>query len=305
MKKVFLGLICCFILFLSACSKSSDDGETNTSATDDDGVATVDRSLNRQIIGSAANAILANDTYDRIQIQIVHAQGFKPQEASITNFTAFLRQYTFKEDIEVFYTELEPTGQEKITLQEIDAIEQEHRTAFNQGNTLAIYIYFTDAASDTDNEEENLVTLGAVYWNTSMVIYENTIRTIANRSSNSTEEIETATLNHEFGHLFGLVNLGGNVNGEQVVFTPMVNPHEDEEAPNHCNVEGCLMRAELQFNNGILGKNTTNHSGDIKVGCQISAASVLKILNAKAAQNSRVPGLDQECMLDLQNNGGR
>lgn len=305
MKKVFLVLLNCIVLFFASCSKSSDDGESNTTVTDDDEVTAVDRTLNRQIIGSAANDILANGTYDRIQIQIAHAQGFKPQEASITNFTAFLRQYTFKDDIEVFYTELEPTSEEKITLQEIDEIEQEERTAFNQDNTLAIYIYFTDAAADTDKEEDNLVTLGAVYWNTSMVIYENTIRTIANRSTNSIEDIETATLNHEFGHLFGLVNLSGNVNGEEVVFTPMVNPHEDAEAANHCNVEGCLMRAELQFNNGILGKNIANAPSGIKAGCQLSAASVLKILNAQAAQNSRVPGLDQECILDLQNNGGR
>lgn len=58
----------------------------------------------------------------------------------------------------------------------------------------------------------------------------------------STEEVETATLLHEFGHLFGLVNLS----------TQSVNEHEDTESDNHCNVDGCLMRSELEFGSSLL-----------------------------------------------------
>ena len=115
-------------------------------------------------------------------------------------------------------------------------MESENRTVYNQGETLGVYIYFSDAPSDDDDEDEGLVTLGAVYRNTSMIIYEETLIRFARLSAFITEaDIESATINHEFGHLFGLVNLG----------TEQVNLHEDPDAESHCIVPGCLMRAEL------------------------------------------------------------
>ena len=161
-------------------------------------------------------------------------------------------------------------------------MEKKNRTAFNDGSTLAIFIYFADAPSEDDVEEEDLVTLGAVYWNTSMVIYEETIRNLAAKSSAvDVDDVETATMNHEFGHLMGLVNLG----------TAPVNDHEgtttDDDnntiGDNHCTVEGCLMRAELQF-----------------------GPSMKKLLEKRVAKGLvSIPDLGSECLMDLQANGGR
>lgn len=103
-----------------------------------------------------------------------------------------------------------------------------------------------------------------------MVIYEATIRKLASRSSiinNST--VETATLNHEAGHLFGLVDLG----------TAPVNDHQDPDAKSHCNEQNCLMRAELQFGWGMA-----------------------KWLTSK---NGATPSFGVECIRDLQANGGK
>jgi len=107
-----------------------------------------------------------------------------------------------------------------------------------------------------------------------MVIYESTIRQLASQSNFITvSDVETATLSHEFAHLLGLVNFG----------TDPINDHEDTEAANHCNVSGCLMRAELQF-----------------------GVPTMKLLEKNAAKGAApVPGLDAECILDLENNGGR
>jgi hypothetical protein len=118
------------------------------------------------------------------------------------------------------------------------------------------------------------VTLGAVYRNTSMIIHESTVRDLASRSVVITvSDVETTTLAHEFGHLFGLVDLG----------TPEVNPHEDAASSNHCNVEDCLMRAELEFGSGF--------------------RAVMEKRTAKGLEG--LPALDAECLLDLQNIGGR
>ncbi len=254
------------ILILAGCSKDSD----NTGNPP----GNIDRSANLLATGDSANDILSNDTYDRLLIEIGYVTGFRPSAEAMNNFQAFLQQLTFKQNIEIQYLELPSPNKNELSLQEVADLEFDNRTAYNEDNTLAIYIYFADAASDTDDPQEGTVTLGAVYRNTSMVIYEETVRDLALKSSQITiEDVETATLNHEFGHLLGLVDLG----------SPPVNAHEDPNAEHHCNVNGCLMRAEIEFGSGLLGMMNN------------------RLLTGKAA----VPGLDSECMADLQANGGR
>jgi hypothetical protein len=115
-----------------------------------------------------------------------------------------------------------------------------------------------------------------------MVIYEKTIRTLANKSILvSIEDVEIATLNHEFGHLLGLVNLSStSVNDHEGTTT---DEDGEEIGDNHCTVEGCLMRAELQFGGGMKKMLEKNASKGIVT----------------------TPDLDSECILDLQANGGR
>lgn len=260
-------LILAFTVFIN-CSRSSSNDEQQEE--EQQIPKNLDKTPNLQATGDSANDILSNDNFTKLLIEIGYVKGFKPTAEAVTEFTAFLKKYTFKEDIEVIYKELESPGEEKLELQKIGDLEIENRTAFNFDNTLAIYIYFADAPSVDDQPDEDLVTLGAVYRNTSMVIYEATLIDLVKPQPSLTSALEAATLSHEFGHLFGLVNLG----------TTPVNPdHEDAEAHNHCNVDGCLMKAELQFGN-----------------------SMKKMLVAK---NGLIPDLDAECLADLKANGGR
>lgn len=255
------------LLWLAGCSNSSDsDGNGNNPP--------IDKSANLLATGASANDILSNASFTNLLIEVSYVENFRPTQAAMDDFRNFLLERTFKQNIEVTYTQLPSPGEETLTLQEVADLESENRTAYNQGNTLAIYIYFADAPSDEDDESSGSVTLGAVYRNTSMVIYEGTVRRLASRSGAliTIPDVETATLEHEFGHLFGLVDLG----------TPEINPHEDPNAINHCDVDGCLMRAELQFGPGLLS-----------------------VLQSRAGKGASVPGLDPECLLDLQANGGR
>ncbi|MDV7140338.1 hypothetical protein R3X28_15710 [Maribacter sp. TH_r10] len=273
MKNRLWALLFIFFGLINSCSKDSNDSVDQNK---------IDYSANYKTSGASANDILSNNTFDKLKIEIAYVTGYKPTTNAMTDFIAFLKKYSFKEDIELIYTELDSPNEEKLTLEEIDDLEKENRTIYNDGSTLGIYIYFTDAPSEDDIEDEDLVTLGAVYWNTSMVIYEETIRTLANKSfAVDIDDVETATLNHEFGHLMGLVNIGS---------TP-VNDHEgtttdddgNEIGDNHCTEEGCLMRAELQF-----------------------GTSMGKFLQNRAAKGLvSIPELGDECVLDLQANGGR
>lgn len=291
-KSVFYFLVLSLFV-LSACSKDSGNN--------DPGPLPIDKSLNLKGTGESANDILSNDVYTKLLIEIAHVEDFRPTSNAMANFVDFLTAHTFKQDIEVIYNEVPSPEEESLDLEEIVEIESAHRTAYNNGETLAVYIYFADAPAEDDDLEEGLVTLGAVYRNTSMIIHEATVWNLASQSPFiNISDVETATLNHEFGHLFGLVDLG----------TPEVNPHEDSEAVNHCNVEGCLMRAELQFggpsNKSSLSSTLDTNENELKAGCSLSGHSVLQMLTKQTAKGlaPAVP-LDPECILDLQANGGR
>lgn len=270
----------------------------NSSTTPEPEPTPIDKTANLQGTGDSANDLLSNDKFTKLKIEIAYVTGFRPTVAAMNDFVDFIRQHTFKQDIELIYTELESPDKEVLSLQEIAKLESDNRTVYNEGETLGIYIFFADAPDDNDDEEEGLVTLGAVYRNTSMVIHEVTVRRLAGLSPLITNsDVEGATVNHEFGHLFGLVNIG----------SPSVNDHEDTEAVNHCNVNGCLMRAELQF--GSSSKSPVLAATDgtgLKSACDLSGFSVLHLLESRASKGlAAAPNLDPECILDLQANGGR
>mgnify|MGYP003147522000 FL=1 len=273
MKKIALYILVCFGLLLS-CSKDLDNSSTDSNASLKAG--------NRLSTGASARDLLSNENYDQLLIEIAYVAGFEPTFEAISNFEDFLLARTYKENIEFKFTSLSTPSEETLTLEEVIDLEQENRTQYNNGNTLAVYIYFADAPADSDDKDEGLVTLGAVYRNTSMVIYQSTVEDIASRSASvNIADVETATLLHEFGHLFGLVNLSTqSVNDHEET---SINDNGEEEGNNHCNVNGCLMRSELEFGSSLLKQMEKNASKGL----------------------AAIPSLDAECILDLQKYGGR
>lgn len=309
MKKTYFTIFILLVGLLLGCSKDSDDDTPEKPKA-------VDKTANLQGTGDSANDLLSNDKFTKLKIEIAYVDGFQPSQDAIAGFVAYLKKRTFKEIVDVAYSKLESPDEESLTLDEIAKLESDNRTIYNDGDTLAVYIYFADAPADGDDEEEGLVTLGAVYRNTSMIIHEVTVRKLADQSIFiSDTDVENSTLNHEFGHLFGLVNLG----------TTPVNDHEDVQKDDdgetildsegkplgnsHCNVAGCLMRAELQFGGpSNKGKSAYAKSENgLKAGCQLSGKSVLAMLEHRAAKGPlpEPPPLDSECLLDLASNGGR
>jgi hypothetical protein len=233
-----------------------------------------DRSANLKASGDSAEDLLTNTNFDDIVIQIAYVSGFAPSDLALSDLQEFLLNRTFKNSIRFEYLPLPATGKDQITLQQIADLEKDNRTLYNDGRTLAVYIFFSDAPSDTDEPQNNTYTLGAVYRNTSMVLYASTIRFLASKVSGiTTADAEAATLNHEFGHLLGLVNMG----------VSPVNNHEDPEAKNHCSEDTCLMRASLEFTTGM----------------------AKAMLDRKAKNLRAVPDLGPECLRDLKAAGGR
>ena len=300
MKKIAF-YFCTLVLITCFGCSSDDDNPDSSGNPEPPGISGNPVQLfpgNFQPTGASANDILSNTNFERLLIEIAFVEGFAPQNSSVSAFLNYLRQFTFKQFIELRFTELPSPNDadNELTLEEVSDLEIQNRTAYNDGDTLAIYIYFADTPSEGDDVDEGLVTLGAVYRNTSMVIYESTLRDLESRTIVSLTDLETATLNHEFGHLFGLVNLG----------TVPVNDHEDPEAENHCVIDPCLMRAQLEFQIPGLSRFRKEHNHGVASSCNLNGMSLVRQMEASMASGAVVvPELDAECRLDLAGNGGR
>lgn len=249
-----------FLTILSSCNKDE-------TITDEDETNLIIESLNRQNVGNSANDLLSDNTYTSLIIELVYVEGFKPNENTVNNLVSFIENRCYKPNgINVEIRAIPSPGLEEYTLQDIVNIEMEQRQNYNSENQITVWAFFADGKS-SNNSENNFV-LGTAYWNTSFVIFEKTIKELSNSAIEPNRTIlETTVINHEFGHILGLTDLG----------TSMVENHEDEEHAKHCNNDSCLMFWTSESSAGI----------DSLIG--ISSA----------------PFLDNQCLADLQANGGK
>ena len=195
-------------------------------------------------LGVSANSFLSDENFTSLEVEVVYVTGYEPTQTSISAVKTFLVKYLNKPGgITVKLRAIPAPDLGTYSLSEVKQIEDENRTSFTSGNKLSTFIFIADNKSDSSTSKN--VVLGKAYKNTSMVIFQKEIRELAaNTAKISSEEIQHTTIRHEFGHLFGLVNNG----------TPAQTPHEDPDPDNkaHCQVEGCLMAAMLDFGDSSL-----------------------------------------------------
>lgn len=255
-------LLFLFIFIAASCSKDDDAVET---------VEQVDKSANQQTLGTSARDFLTDEEFTSINLEIGYVEGFEPTQSSVDGLVEFLLEHCHKPaNINVTKTLVPATADDSsLDIDEVVAIESENRTVYNTGDELGVWVFFADNISDKD--EGNSVILGTAYRNTSCVIYEKTLVNLI--VGGSLYNLESTTLHHEFGHLFGLVDLG----------TPMVTDHQDSSAdddgtlaPNHhCDVPGCLMYYQ----------------------------TVTDVFST--AMGNDIAEFDELCLADLQANGGK
>lgn len=178
-------------------------------------------------VGQSANDLLNADKYTRLNIEIQFAPGMRPQERSVTNLLSFFKTYVNKPGgITVTLKQVGSIGKSKITTLDADSFALKNRVLYTGGDLISLYIYFADAAAAKS-------WLGGVsYRNTAMVVFEKTMQdNMKGSTSRNLAKMETGVLQHEAGHLLGLVNNG----------TPMITPHEDATHRLHCTNRSCLM----------------------------------------------------------------
>lgn len=252
---LFLGLL--LVSLLTAC-KSDDGGDPIPDPT----------ANNKLALGDSAEDLLSDDVYDKLVVELVYTTSFRPEAQSVNAFRTFLNERINKPGgITFLEREIPDQSGAPFTLDEIKDIEESNRTQYTTGTTMAVYIFFSNGPSSNDTQTS--VTLGTAYRNTSIVVYQRTLETITQSNPELLPILEQTTINHEFGHILGLVNIQGD---------DVHTVHEDPDSAKHCLVDNCLM--------------------------YFDATNVGRGFLESLSTRGTVPQLDPLCIEDLQAKGG-
>ncbi len=215
------------------------------------------------------NDFLSSNKYTSLTIEIDYVSGYAPTDACIQNLVTLLQSRLNKPNGVKVTKKVISSGSNSIySLTDVEAIEKSNRTQQTNGSSLTAYIVFLDKDYSENQSSSQSKVLGVTYQKSSIVIFENVIRQYCGGIGQpSAELLESTVVEHEFGHVMGLVNNG----------TSMVAGHQDSSHGAHCNNQNCLMYWSVETSDivsNILGTGT-------------------------------IPDFDGNCLSDLQHNGGK
>ena len=247
MKKILL--FSCLALLFFSCKKVKTDPET------------LPNSYSNQKLGASANDMLSSGKYTTLNIEVQYMPGYQLDPAAISNIKDYLNSICNKPGgITITQSQI-PANGDTLGVNKVAVLERQNRTAYTNGTIISIYIIVTDGYDSSSS------ILGFAYRNTSICLFGKSVFDHSGGFGEVTRvSLETSVLEHEFGHVLGLVNLG----------TSMQVFHQDSLHGNHCNNIECLMHYAIETQ---------------------SAYNILHPNN--------IPVLDSNCIKDLRANGGK
>ncbi|MER3497743.1 MAG: hypothetical protein C4308_03435 [Chitinophagaceae bacterium] len=183
--------------------------------------------LHNRPVGASANEILSAAKYKSLKIEILYMPGYAPDPNALAHLQTMLNTYANKPNgITIETKQITASSSSTLNLDQIKSIEETNRTAFTNGDQLALYILYTNGNYTSNN------VIGIAYRNTSIAIFGKTVHDNSGGLGQTSRTKLEATVNeHELGHLLGLVDVG----------SPMQTNHKDAAHGNHCNNSNCLM----------------------------------------------------------------
>lgn len=181
-------------------------------------------------VGASANDLLADDAFNSVVVEVDFMTGFEPDAGALDLLGDFLAARLNKSSITIRTpTEIPAGAQQSYTLEEVRALEEQHRDEFTDGSTLVAYMLIVDG------EFEQANVLGVAHLNTSTTYFGAALDAVSGGLTQPTRrQAEATVFQHEFGHLLGLVALPGSG-------TDMQTDHQDEAHGHHCDNDRCLM----------------------------------------------------------------
>jgi hypothetical protein len=247
------------LLFLIACKDKETPSPQGGKPSEQDV-----RAYHRQGVGASAQDLLADTKYTSLQVELVYVEGFAPAQATLDKLTAFLQARLHKPaGISIHKRAIVSPGLAPYSIEDLQTVEEDHRQDWIAGDSLAVFVFITDGAYAGS---ENV--LGVAHKNTSLALFGSQIQQHSGGLGQPSQSLlESTVLQHEFGHIMGLVNVG----------SALQSNHQDAEHGKHCVVENCLMY-------------WTAETGDV-------VANLVGV--------NKGPSLDSQCIADLQANGGK
>jgi hypothetical protein len=239
------------LLNIAACKKESTF--SNNPDADD---------LHNKSVGFSANQLLSAGTYKSLKIEVQFMTGYAPDATALNHLQDVLNTYLNKPlGISIITKEIPSASSGTLSIDQVRTIEEQNRTVFTTGEQIGVYFLYTNG-NFTDNN-----VLGAAYRNTSMVLFGKKIHDNSGGLGQANRtKLEATVLEHEFGHILGLVDIG----------SPMQTNHKDAAHGNHCNNTSCLM---------YYASETTDILGFLITG--------------------NIPSFDANCIADMRANGGK
>ena len=157
-----------------------------------------------QRLGTSARHLLSAEKYTALKVEVAYMPGLEPDAQSIQLLQTFLETYLNKPaGIQVILTSIKSSGKDRLSISDLVQLEKQHRSVFTQGTTISVYINLVDAPFSEDG------VLATSYWNTAFALFGPTINKSAGGIGQvSRSKLITTLLQHEFGHLLGLVGQG-------------------------------------------------------------------------------------------------
>lgn len=212
--------------------------------------------------GNSAKDFLSGTNFKSLKIEIQYMPGSEPDPTAIDMFIDLLKGRLDKPSgIFVELKEIDPTLKTIFKTEDISNIESQSRTVFSNGDQLGAYILIVSGAY------YNGGILALAYKNTSVCLFGEPLKYFSiGITDNTKAKIIAMLLEHEFGHLFGLVDMG----------TLMQVDHLDATNGNHCDNRTCLMHHTYEANTREFLRSFVD-----------------------------IPSFDANCLADMHANGGK
>jgi predicted Zn-dependent protease len=259
LRSKFLGVLTLLVILFASYGCANDPQSSNGGG---DGF----EYDHQQNPGLSANDLLSDESFSELVVEIDYMPGYAPNARALDSLQAFLEQRLNKTSVTILEpTQISSADQNSYSASDVRSLENQHRNNFSEEGVLATYLIIVDGYYSEQN------VLGIAYYNTSNAFFGPAYEDASTGFGSLTRyQVEAISFRHEFGHLFGLVNVPNSG-------TDMQTEHQDEQNGSHCDNENCLMYYAMQRSDLI----------------------------EQLFNDESIPALDANCRADLQANGGK
>lgn len=217
-------------------SDETDVATVDDEDTDDDGpVDDAEADNLASSAGDDAPDYLRDVAYDKLVVEVDFHEGRRPSAEVVAALRTVLEALCTKPGgVEIVLDDAHPVPSDTSwTAADLDAFEHDVRTRWHDPAAGVAVLHVSWVAGSSARDTETGKILGTAFHGSSLVVYPDTIEDLSGGLLGGVLQADpySVVLQHEVGHLLGLVNNG----------TPMVAPHQDEAHGAHDENEDCLM----------------------------------------------------------------